>query len=198
MNATNANNANMQINIESLKKKETANSINFDYEINDLENLDDFSVKTVKPAKNNMKDYQSLLGAEKIDFIKIQGNISQKNALVAIDYDIEAVFWAECARCNKETPHTIKVCGEKYIADKYEEKNDDGDFYITETDGIIDLSDFLVEFLGLEIPFRYLCSDDCKGLCPKCGKDLNEGDCSCQKREKNPAFAVLDDFFRDN
>ncbi|MCL1859330.1 MAG: DUF177 domain-containing protein [Oscillospiraceae bacterium] len=170
----------MRINIESVRKKEAANSIKFDYRVEESE-------------KNN---YKILLGAKEVGFINIIGEISQKNGLVAIDYEIEANFLAECARCGKETWQTVETGGEKYIADKSEEdEKAGGDFYFTETDGILELSDFIVEFLGVEIPYRYLCFDDCQGLCQKCGKDLNEGGCSCQKKEKNPAFKILDDFF---
>ena len=171
----------MKINIESVKRKEVANPIDFDYQTNEAA----------------LNDYLPLLEAEKIDYITITGSISQKTGLVAIDYTIEAGFWAECARCAKEFPHTITVSGEKYIADKTDEKDTNEDFYIPESDGIVDLDDFITEFLGVEIPTRYLCDEDCKGLCLKCGKDLNDGDCSCSKKEKNPAFAVLDDFFKD-
>ncbi len=37
---------------------------------------------------------------------------------------------------------------------------------------------------------KHLCSEDCRGLCPKCGKDLNEGPCGCGK-ELDPRFAAL-------
>lgn len=171
----------MKINIESVRKKDFVNSIDFDYKINDSE----------------LNDYLYLLEAEKIDYIKINGIISQKNGLPTVDYTIETKFWAECARCNKESPHTLIVSGEKYIADRADEKDTNEDFYITESDGIVDLNDFITEFLGIEIPSRYLCYEECKGLCPKCGKDLNDGDCLCPKKEKNPAFAVLDDFFEN-
>jgi uncharacterized protein len=110
---------------------------------------------------------------------------------------LSAGFTAECARCNKETNHLISADGEKYIADKSEDNENGEDFYVTEIAGIIDLKDFLVEFLGVEVPLRYLCSEGCKGLCPKCGKDLNDGDCGCPQRTKNPAFAVLENFFED-
>ena len=49
----------------------------------------------------------------------------------------------------------------------------------------------LSEILLLDFPTRVLCSEDCKGLCHKCGKDLNEGDCGCDHREIDPRFAVL-------
>jgi len=171
----------MLINIEPLRRKESANRIEFDYMAD-------------QSAVNN---YCDLLGAEKVGSVTVSGNISQKNGLVAIEYSIEAEFSAGCARCNKETRQTIIAGGEKYIAGKSEEKDGNEDFYITEVDGIIDLKEFLNEFLGLEVPSRYLCSDGCKGLCLKCGKDLNEGACGCPKAEKNPAFKILDDFFKE-
>ena len=172
----------MRINLESVRKKETASFIEVDY--------------TVEESKKDA--YNALLGADEIDFIKINGIISQKNGLVAIEYAIEARFLAECARCGRGTWRIIKVGGEKYIADRSEgEDKDGGDFYVTETDGILEAGEFIVEFLGVEVPYRYLCSEDCKGLCHKCGKDLNLGECSCPKKEKNPAFEILDDFFKE-
>jgi len=170
---------NMRINIESVRKRESTGSINFDY--------------IVEEAKKN--DYIALLGAKKIDFIGIEGEVSQKNGLPAVDYRIEALFLAHCARCGGDTWQTVKLDGEGYIADKSEDKDDGENFYITETDGILDLDDFIVEFLGVNVPYRYLCSEDCQGLCHKCGKDLNEGGCECPKKEKNPAFKILDNFF---
>ena len=172
----------MRINIESVRKKDSANSIDFDY--------------TVEESKKS--EYILLLRAEKIDSVKIEGVISQKNGLAAIEYKTGALFTAYCARCGSETWQSVEFDGEGYIAHKSEEeeKGGSGDFYFTETDGILDLDDFIVEFLGVHVPYRYLCSEDCKGLCRKCGGDLNDGDCACPKKEKNPAFNILDDFFK--
>ena len=169
------------INIDSVIKKEASVSIDIDCEINESEELE---------------EYLPVLRAEKIDSLKIKGSIYQKNGMPFISYEIISDFIAGCARCNKETPHKIIVRGEKYIAGKAGGKDESDEYYVAETEGIINISDFIREFLGLEVPLRYLCSEDCKGLCPKCGKDLNNGDCACPKKEKNPAFAVLDDFFK--
>ena len=173
----------MRINLESVRKKESANSIKIGYKIEE--------------SKKN--EYLSLLKAKEIDDISIEGEISQKNGLVFIDYKIEASFRTDCARCGKETRQYIESCGEGYIADKSEGEDKYGgdDFYVTEIDGVLDLDDFIVEFLGVHVPYRYLCSEGCKGLCQNCGKDLNEGACGCDKKEKNPAFRVLDDFFKE-
>ena len=44
---------------------------------------------------------------------------------------------------------------------------------------------------------RVLCSEDCKGLCPKCGRDLNEGECGCDLKEPDPRLAVLAQLLHD-
>lgn len=58
----------------------------------------------------------------------------------------------------------------------------------------IDVGAILNEQILLERPIRILCAEDCKGLCPSCGADLNEGGCSCPKQPASLAFAALKDF----
>ena len=50
------------------------------------------------------------------------------------------------------------------------------------------------ELLFLGLPTRDLCREGCRGLCPKCGKNLNEGDCGCDRKEIDPRLAVLKKF----
>jgi uncharacterized protein len=55
----------------------------------------------------------------------------------------------------------------------------------------IDLHDAVQEEVLMAVPMKTLCRPDCKGLCPQCGADLNQGDCGCEKKNINPKFAVL-------
>ncbi|HSA59363.1 MAG TPA: DUF177 domain-containing protein [bacterium] len=55
----------------------------------------------------------------------------------------------------------------------------------------IDLSEILREMFVLDIPLRYLCSETCKGLCPRCGKNLNLGPCGCSAQAGDSRFAAL-------
>jgi uncharacterized protein len=55
----------------------------------------------------------------------------------------------------------------------------------------IDLRDAVQEEVLMAVPMKTLCRPECKGLCPQCGTDLNQGDCSCQRKIINPKFAVL-------
>ncbi|MBN1832953.1 MAG: DUF177 domain-containing protein [Deltaproteobacteria bacterium] len=55
----------------------------------------------------------------------------------------------------------------------------------------IDLDGIIHEQIYLTIPMKSLCSEDCLGLCPKCGANLNTTDCQCDKEQGHPAFLKL-------
>jgi uncharacterized protein len=56
---------------------------------------------------------------------------------------------------------------------------------------VIDLSNALREQILLSIPPSPVCDEACKGLCPDCGKDLNQGDCGCERTTIDPRWAAL-------
>ncbi len=94
---------------------------------------------------------------------------------------------AECVRCLAGFSQTLNAD----IKQLYDYPPDpSSEFSISET-GFLDLAPLVRELLLLSIPIRALCRPDCKGLCPNCGQDWNEGPCECQKDEINPQFAVL-------
>lgn len=68
----------------------------------------------------------------------------------------------------------------------------------TEFDGdVVDLFPVISDTLVAIQPMQNLCRTDCRGLCPKCGHDLNLGDCGCDRRTVDPRLAALADFFKD-
>ncbi len=46
-------------------------------------------------------------------------------------------------------------------------------------------------------PAKILCKDDCKGICPVCGQNLNEGECGCDTFVPDPRMAVIQDIFKN-
>jgi uncharacterized protein len=64
------------------------------------------------------------------------------------------------------------------------------------TENRIDVSDDVRQHLVLELPMKPVCGPSCKGLCPRCGRDLNEGDCDCPKTDENPGMSVLKDLLK--
>ena len=55
----------------------------------------------------------------------------------------------------------------------------------------IDLQDAIQEEVVMALPMTTLCRSDCKGLCKRCGADLNQGDCGCDRKVSNPQFEIL-------
>ena len=77
-----------------------------------------------------------------------------------------------------------------------EGEDDDVEFSLVSEDHTIDLSDAFLSALVMETPFVVLCREDCKGLCPVCGANLNEVDCghAAQREQERMAaspFAAL-------
>ncbi|OGU06004.1 MAG: hypothetical protein A2075_22525 [Geobacteraceae bacterium GWC2_58_44] len=55
----------------------------------------------------------------------------------------------------------------------------------------INMDSEIAEQVMLEVPYKPLCSESCRGLCPQCGADLNAGDCGCDRGEINLKMAAL-------
>ena len=94
-----------------------------------------------------------------------------------------------CARCLRgfEAPIEIALC-ELFAGPGHLE---DEDVYRVAGDEI-DLEPMLRDELTLALPLNPLCASDCKGLCARCGRDLNAGACGCTDEEGDPRWAALD------
>jgi uncharacterized protein len=60
-------------------------------------------------------------------------------------------------------------------------------------EGRIDLNTMVNDLVLLSFPIKRLCSEECKGLCPVCGRNLNEGECGCERGKRDPRLEVLRD-----
>ena len=107
-----------------------------------------------------------------------------------------------CARCLEDVAYDVEgdiegyfIVGGEEAAAPEDMEGDEFD-YLPENH-VIDMVPLIVSALLLELPLVPLCDDDCKGLCPQCGANLNEGPCTCdapaEAAEESP-FAALKDF----
>jgi uncharacterized protein len=79
-----------------------------------------------------------------------------------------------------------------YLFGNEPEDNDDINLtYLPPEADKIKLDDDVRDFALLSIPMKKLCKEDCKGLCVKCGKDLNEGPCGCKTEDVDPRWQPL-------
>jgi uncharacterized protein len=85
-----------------------------------------------------------------------------------------------CRRCLEEAHARVQAESQLIFAEPDETNEDDPDIYLIDPESRdLDLRPALREEWLLAQPRYVLCRDDCKGLCPRCGADLNEGDCGC-------------------
>ncbi|MEG1560359.1 MAG: DUF177 domain-containing protein [Clostridia bacterium] len=105
--------------------------------------------------------------------------------------DCKTSIVEHCARCNKECFVDISFD----IDERLVKNGSEGDFYYNAESA--DLHDMLFELILLNMPIAVLCKEDCKGLCPKCGIDLNFHECACKEIDESP-FSVLSGFFNDD
>lgn len=98
-----------------------------------------------------------------------------------------------CARCNTPVRVPIEVfLTQRFVTDAdVKEPLDDEIALESIQDGRIELYDVLLYEMSLAVPMKVLCRDDCKGLCPVCGQNLNEGKCSCKVDNTDPRWDAL-------
>lgn len=97
-----------------------------------------------------------------------------------------------CDRCSTEFTRQMNMLFEHKLAQTL--ADDGNDDYIETPDFKLELDDIVISDILLSLPQKNLCKENCKGLCQFCGKNLNEGDCSCDKREIDPRLEILKQF----
>jgi len=134
-------------------------------------------------------------GACFTDNVIINLKLYRQNSEIYVKASMFVDVEMECSRCLAPVSMTIEATsGIQYSPlPKFERDQIDaiGIGYYSEE--YIDLSDELGESIFLEIPMTVLCSEDCKGFCPKCGKNLNLEECDCSETEElsDSKLAVL-------
>lgn len=119
---------------------------------------------------------------------RIRGSIRNTAGVVYSDASLTAELHTVCDRCACDVVRTLKVPLVHTFVTEVE--NDDTDDFIILPDMVLDLDALAGEDLMLDLPSKVLCKEDCKGLCPQCGKNLNDGPCDC-KAPVDPRLAGL-------
>jgi len=108
---------------------------------------------------------------------------------ILLQADLHSEIKLECVRCLTDFLHSLEVYFTELYAFSQRYVTDSG-LLMPET-GFIDLTPVLREYTLLEIPISPLCQPDCRGLCPICGNNLNEGDCNHEDESGDPRLASL-------
>ena len=152
----------------------------------------------LKGEKNELAIDYSLEIKEEINDIRfpeafsVKGNIKDMAGYITLNLEANVNYSTNCARCLTDVSETKVITFSKtVVTEEVGLQNEDNDDYIISKDGYIDVDEALTEQILLELPLIHLCSEECKGLCPKCGTDLNKGSCSCDTSDPDPRFDVL-------
>ena len=118
------------------------------------------------------------------------GMVRNTAGVLVMSGELRTTIHGTCDRCardfDREIIFPIDVV---LVTELANEENEDEWVFPLEGD-CADLDDIVRTVFVLNLDSKLLCSEDCKGLCHRCGKDLNDGPCNCQK-ELDPRFAAL-------
>ena len=121
--------------------------------------------------------------------VKAVIRVENHAGLVEFTADVDFRFRFDCDRCASSVDRTFRYKFRHILVLQLSEES--GDDYIEAPDYKLDSDALLRDDILLELPSKLLCKETCKGLCPKCGKNLNEGSCGCSSKEADPRLAAL-------
>ena len=124
--------------------------------------------------------------------LKINGEIFNNGKSLTLKAGVTGKMHTECARCLKPIEVDVDFDIHELLGREEDGAHEDDDIILF--DGYeIELDDIVTDHFLMNISGRYLCTEECKGLCPKCGHDLNEGDCGCDREYIDPRWQALAD-----
>lgn len=126
--------------------------------------------------------------------VMVKGRAQNRAGLVDIAFDVSFTYKRPCDRCDKETDRILNYQFDHRLAVSLE--GDENDDYIEVPDHTLDVDELVSTDIILNLPVKFLCKDTCKGICYKCGQNLNEGDCNCSDIEIDPRLEALKELLK--
>lgn len=117
--------------------------------------------------------------------INVTGNIEYDNEGIILKLLVNGSIKVTCDRCLEEFEYEFITPIDEILNET------DEDYSYEVEDDKLDLTKVVIENIELSLPMKFVCSSDCKGLCPICGKNLNYEKCDCQIKEIDPRLSVL-------
>lgn len=135
-----------------------------------------------------------------LDEIFITCNVRKLQQSILLKGTIDTVIHLNCSRCLEEAALPVSVpfrytlvpapAGPEEGREEIELSEEDLEYGYYEGE-IVDCDPLIYEQIVLQIPMKVLCNEDCRGLCPDCGTNLNLGACNCPSDRVDERLAVL-------
>ncbi|GHV36243.1 hypothetical protein FACS18949_15430 [Clostridia bacterium] len=124
-----------------------------------------------------VRDFRYALTLPDIGTAEVEGQIRNSAGLLTLSAAVHGHLLLTCDRCAEEFSREKTLEAATALAKSVE--NDDSDDIFVCGD-VLEADDILIPAFLLDMEMKILCSDDCKGLCPYCGHNLNLGTCECK------------------
>lgn len=121
--------------------------------------------------------------------VVVKGCIKNRSSIVTLAYNVFLNLHTFCDRCLTEFDRPIEFSFEYTLVRELQDSDMEG--YILVESDFLDIGELCELDIVLNLPLKFLCKDDCKGLCSVCGVNLNQTDCDCLKQEVDPRLAAL-------
>lgn len=139
------------------------------------ENLSDLVFGSCKPASKPVLAY---------------GKVRNTAGVLELTGELTTTLHGVCDRCASEFTRAVQIPIHAVLVSEEELEQAEHEWVFGIHDGCADLTDIITTAFVLNMDSQLLCRPDCKGVCFRCGKNLNEGPCGCRK-EPDSRFAVL-------
>ena len=137
----------------------------------------------------DLSDIRHGAGKPLVKPVHIIGTVENKTGIVTLGYLAMFTLNTLCDRCLAPVEKQFSMNFEHIVV--HELAGEDNDDFVVCGDYTLNLDELVTADILLELPIRILCSEDCKGLCPKCGTNLNESTCNCNTKEVDSRLSVL-------
>ncbi|MDO4267798.1 MAG: DUF177 domain-containing protein [Eubacteriales bacterium] len=155
------------------------------------------------------KSYTCSIDMEKLDALRESYDIVSKEPVslrirnlgdrkLLLEGSAEVTLQMPCGRCLEpvDVPFPLDISEELDLSKTEEERAEDLDEQPYVSGYTLDVDRLLSNELLLNLPMKVLCREDCKGICNRCGANLNHGTCSCDQSSPDPRMSVIQDLFQ--
>ena len=122
--------------------------------------------------------------------VLIQGAVRNTADVLMMKGEITTCIHGVCDRCAAEFTQDVKIPVDVVLVEELSDEDNEDEWVFPLEANAADLDEIARTVFVLNLDSKLLCKPDCKGLCCRCGKNLNDGPCTCQK-ELDPRFAAL-------
>lgn len=124
------------------------------------------------------------------DAVLASGTVRNTAGVLVMTGAITTRLYGTCDRCAREFEQDVEIPIDAILVTELQDEENEEEWVFPLEGDSADLDDIVRTVFVLNMDSKLLCKPDCRGLCCRCGKNLNDGPCACQK-EPDPRFAVL-------